>query len=364
MKVKDIIKHLDELAPLQYQESYDNAGLLVGAYDQETSSALACIDVTEAVIDEAISLKSNLIISHHPLIFGGLKSITGKNFVEKCVIKAIKHDIAIYASHTNLDTMYNGVSVKMADKLGLEQIKVLAPSKGNLLKIVVYVPHKHVDEVRNAMFNAGAGEIGNYNSCSFNVKGEGSFKGGDGTQPYVGESGKEHIEQETRIETITPKHIKGKVISAMLAAHPYEEVAYDIYMLENTYDKIGMGAIGVLPEPMEEQQFLDMLKKTFLCEKVKHTSLLNKKVRKIALCGGAGSFMLRSAIAAKADFFVSGDFKYHDYFNAENKVVIADIGHYESEQFTKDIFYDLLTKKITKFAVHLSNINTNPVKYY
>jgi len=298
------------------------------------------------------------------LIFGGLKSITGRNFVERCVIKAIQQNIAIYACHTNLDAMYNGVSGKMAEKLGLVNTRILSKSKSNLQKLLVYVPNEEATKVRDAIFNAGGGSIGEYDSCSFNTHGEGTFKAGENTNPFVGEKGELHFEPETKIETIFPKHLKSRIISAMIAAHPYEEVAYDIISLENSYDKIGMGVVGELEEEMSELDFLQKLKDTFHCEAIKYTPLLNKKVKKIAMCGGAGSFMLRSAISAKADFFVSGDFKYHDFFNAENKIVIADIGHYESEQFTKDIFYDLLTKKIIKFAVHLSNINTNPVKYF
>ena len=364
MKLKEIIQFFEELAPLSLQESYDNAGLIVGSLDAEVDSAIITLDVTEEVIDEAIAKEAQLIVAHHPIVFSGLKKITGKNYVERSLIKAIKNDIAIYAVHTNLDSVNGGVNSKICEKLGLQNCKILQPSKGLLKKLVTFIPDEHADKVREAVFAAGAGYIGNYDSCGYNLQGTGSFRGNEDSNPFVGEKEKIHYEKEIRFETIFPGFLQHKVISALLNAHPYEEVAYDIYPLENTFEKVGMGMIGTLPEEKSEEEFLQKLKDTFKTGVIKHTKLRNKAVKKVAVCGGAGSFLLNNAIAAKADFFISGDFKYHQFFDAENKIVIADIGHFESEQFTKDLFYELLMKNFPKFAVRLSEVNTNPVFYY
>ncbi|MEX2370648.1 MAG: Nif3-like dinuclear metal center hexameric protein [Bacteroidales bacterium] len=364
MKIKEITAFFEKLAPLNYQESYDNSGLQVGDYSMEINGALVTLDITEEVIDEAIGKKVNLVIGHHPLIFGGLKSITGKNMVERVVRKAIKNDIAVYAAHTNLDAIRQGVSGKMCEVIGLKNCKILDPVKGVLKKLVVFVPTEHAEKVRSALFEAGAGVVGNYDSCSYNSEGTGTFRGGEGTNPFVGEKGKIHHEPEVRVETVFPDHEKGRIITAMLHAHPYEEVAYDIYPLENTWNEIGMGMIGELEKPVSEKEFLALLKKKFNTGVIRHTAFLQKQVKKVALCGGAGSFLLRKAIADKATVFVSGDFKYHQFFDAEEKILIADIGHFESEQYTREIIYDLLIKNFPKFAVQLSEINTNPIKYF
>ena len=364
LKIKDIINYLETVAPLSYQESYDNSGLLTGDASQQATSALATIDVTEDVVDEAIKLGSNLIVSHHPLVFSGIKKLTGKNYVERALIKAIKNDVAIYAAHTNLDSVTGGVNTKICEKLQLKDCKILQPTSGNLKKLVVFVPDTHAEIIRNTIFEAGAGTIGNYDMCSFNTKGEGSFRGNENSQPFVGNKQTIHFENETRVETIFPGFLQSKIITTMLQSHPYEEVAYDIYPLDNKNQLIGIGMVGKLENPLEEKDFLLQLKNTFHCGVVKHTNLTGKKISKVAVCGGSGSFLLPDAIAANADVFVTGDFKYHQYFDAENKIVIADVGHFESEQFTKELFYELLTKKFPKFAVHLSKVKTNPVNYF
>jgi len=364
MKIKEIAAFFEKLAPLMYQESYDNSGLQLGDYSRDVKGALITLDVTEEVIDEAIEKGLDLIISHHPVIFGGVKSLTGKNMTERIILKAIKNDISIYSAHTNLDVVPGGVSGRMCEELGLKKCRILDPTTGQLKKLVVFVPISHADKVREALFTAGAGVIGNYDSCSFNAEGSGTFRGDENTNPYAGTKGELHSESEVRIETIFPAHVKGQLITAMIQAHPYEEVAYDIYSLENKYPKLGMGMMGELEEPMEEGEFLNVLKKTFHCGIIRHSALTGKKVKKVALCGGAGSSLLRKAIAEKADFFISGDFKYHQFFDAESKIVIADIGHFESEQYTRNLIYDLLIKNLPKFAVQLSEINTNPIKYF
>ena len=363
-KIKDITNYLEEFAPLKLQESYDNSGLIVGDTNNSVSNVLLTIDVTEEVVTEAIKKNVQLIIAHHPIIFSGLKKITGKNYVEKTLIKAIKNNVAIYAAHTNFDSVSGGVNSKICEKLCLKNCKVLQPATGQLKKLVTFIPVEHAEKVRNAVFSAGAGNIGNYDSCSFNTEGDGSFKANENANPFTGEKGNIHFEKEIRFETIFPAYLQTGIIAALLHSHPYEEVAFDIYPLENKFDKVGMGMVGVLENGISETEFLKKLKKTFNTGVIKHTRLQNKPIKKVAVCGGSGSFLLNQAIAANADIFVTGDFKYHQFFDAENKIVIADIGHFESEQFTKELFYELLTKKFPNFAIHFSEVNTNPVFYF
>jgi dinuclear metal center YbgI/SA1388 family protein len=363
MKLKEVVSYLESVAPLAYQEDYDNAGLIIGNPEMELSGVLITVDVLEEVVDEAIEKKANLILSHHPIMISGVKKITGKNFTERIILKAIKNDIAIYAAHTNLDSIWGGVSSKIADKLELKNQKILAPVSNQLMKLVFFVPTNHADETRKAVFEAGAGQIGNYDLCSYNVEGEGSFRAGEEANPFVGNKGEIHFERETRVETIFPKHLKNKIISALIKSHPYEEVAYDIYPLENTFDRVGFGVVGDLETEMDELRFLKSLKEIFSAKCVRHTKILNKPIKRVAVCGGSGSFLLSNAIKEKADVFVSGDFKYHQFFDAEGQIIIADIGHFESEQITKELFYELLIKKFPKFAVRLTEVNSNPINY-
>ena len=364
VQLKEIINYFENLAPLRLQESYDNAGLIVGTPDAEITSALVTLDVTEEVVSEAIEKKTQLIVTHHPIVFSGLKKITGKNYVERTLLKAIKNDIAIYAAHTNLDNVKGGVNSKICEKLELQNCRILQPAIGLLKKLVTFIPIEFAGQVREAVFKVGAGNIGNYDSASYNSEGLGSFRGNDKTNQFAGKKGEIHYEKEIRFETIFPGFLQGEIIQALLNSHPYEEVAYDIYSIENQYEKVGMGMIGTLPNAISEEEFLLQLKNTFKTGCIKHTALKGTPLKKIAVCGGAGSFLLDMAIAEQADFFVSGDFKYHQFFDAENKIVIADIGHFESEQFTKELFYELLTKKFPKFAVQFSEVNTNPVFYF
>jgi dinuclear metal center YbgI/SA1388 family protein len=363
MKLSDIISFFNEIAPFKLQEGYDNSGLQIGNPAKEVKSALICIDITASVMDEALKRECDLIISHHPLIFGNIKSLTGKNETERIIERAIRNDISILSVHTNIDSVYQGVNAKICDKLGLTGREILAPVEGKLLKLAFFVPTDKAEVVRNAVFEAGAGVIGNYDSCSYNLEGKGSFRAGEGSDPYVGEKGKVHYEEETRVETILPSFLKKEVITALLKAHPYEEVAYDIYPLENRWDQAGMGMVGYFEEEMEEHDFLNAVKKVFNAGCIRYTALRSKTVKKVAVCGGSGSSLLSRAISAGADAFITGDFKYHQFFDAENKILIADVGHYESEQFTKELFYEYLTKKFPKFAVRLSEVNTNPINY-
>jgi dinuclear metal center YbgI/SA1388 family protein len=364
MKIQDITHCLETFAPLSLQESYDNCGLIVGNPLQEVTKALLCLDSTEAVVDEAIATGCNLIIAHHPIVFSGLKKLNGKNYIERTVIKAIKNDIAIYAIHTNLDNVSQGVNRKIGEKLGLKNLKMLSPKKQQLKKLATYVPESDAEKVRNALFEVGAGNISNYSKCSFNVLGVGTFEGNEQSNPTIGEPGKTATVQEQKIEVVFPAYSEGKIIQALKAAHPYEEVAYDIYAVENGWNEVGSGMFGELAEPISEEIFLQQIKDKLQAKVVRHTALLSKMVRKVAVCGGSGSFLLPNAISAEADMFITSDFKYHQFFDAEGKIVIADIGHYEGEQYTPEIIQQLLSEKLPTFATLFSKINTNPINYF
>jgi len=363
MKLSEIISVFESVAPIAYQEGYDNTGLIVGDISMEVTAALLCIDVTEVIIEEALRIDANLIISHHPVVIQPLKRITGNSYTERILISAIANKIALYSAHTNLDNIFGGVNQKICQKLDLDNIKILSPLQNSLKKLVTYVPTANADEVRSALFNAGAGNIGGYDSCSFNVEGKGSFRASEGTNPYTGKIDKLHFEDETRIETIFPGILKSHVIKALLHAHPYEEVAYDIFPIDNAYELAGSGMIGELKEPTDTLSFLNVVKTIFKCPVIRHTRLISKTVKKIAVCGGSGSFLINKAISAGADVFITGDVKYHQFFDTEEQTVIVDIGHYESERFTIEIFYEILRKNLPNFAVHFSNINTSPIYY-
>ncbi len=364
MKIQEIIAVLESAAPPALQEGYDNAGLLTGKADWDCSGIIITLDATEDVVLEAIAKKCNLIVAHHPIIFGGLKKINGKNYVERTVIAAIKNDIAIYAIHTNLDNVLHGVNAAIADKLGLVNRKVLQPKNAILKKLYTFVPVDHAEEVRSAIFAAGAGHISRYSECSFNTKGEGTFKPGEGTNPFAGNIGQRHTEEEIRMEMIYPAWLEKKILLAMMATHPYEEVAYDIIGLENQDPGTGSGLVGELVNPLLEKVFLQLLKAQFGLSVIRHTPLLGKPVKKVALCGGAGAFLVGAATAAGADFYITGDVKYHEFFDANGRLVIADIGHYESEQYTTDLLFDILTQKFPTFAVLKTGVKTNPVRYF
>ena len=363
MKIKEILNLFEECAPFIYQESYDNTGLQVGEMDADATGILITLDITEEVIEEARRRSCNTVLSHHPLIFGGIKSISGRNATERIIFRAVRESINILSVHTNLDNTFNGVNSKICDKLGLINRSILLPAENKLLKLSVFVPEGHVDNVREQIFKAGAGQIGNYDCCSFNIPGTGTFRGNEDSNPFIGQKGNLQLEKEFKIETILPVHLKERVIKAMIEAHPYEEVAFDLYPLANTYGKFGSGMTGYLIDPVAEEDFLLKLKNIFRSTCVKHSFMTGKTIKKVAVCGGAGSFLLANAIYEGADVFISADFKYHQFFEAEGKILIADIGHYESEQFTKEIFYEILIKKFPNFALHLSEINTNPIYY-
>lgn len=364
MKISEIIHHLETIAPPALQESYDNAGLLTGSAAWECTGAITTLDATEEVIMEAKQRNCNLVIAHHPIIFKGLKKINGKNYAERAVIAAIKNDIAIYAIHTNLDNVLEGVSGKMAELLGLQNVRILSHKQDTLKKLFTFVPIESAEVVRKAIFDAGGGNIGKYSQCSFNMDGLGTFTAKEGADPYIGEVGKPTTTREMKIEVVFPAHLEGSIVQAMLDAHPYEEVAYDVVALSNLYQYAGSGVVGELPEPLDEPAFLTRLKEVFGLLVIRHTPLLNRQVKRVALCGGAGSFLISSALGAGADVYVTGDVKYHEFFDADGRMIIADIGHFESEQFTIDLLHDILLQKFPTFAVLKSGVQTNPVNYF
>lgn len=361
--VSDITSCIERFAPLALQEGYDNSGLQVGNLLSTVESVLLSVDITEEVLDEAVAKGISMVIAHHPLIFSGLKRLTGKTEVERIVEKAIKHNVCLYASHTNLDITNNGVSFKMGQKLGLRNLMVLEPLENYLQKVVVFVPNASLKKVREAMFDAGAGNIGNYSSCSFCHQGEGTFKAELGANPFVGKVGELHAEPEVRLEVVCNSFITEKVVHAMVAAHPYEEVAYDIISLANKNSHLGLGAVGEFVEPMSVKDFLLHVKDTFGALGVRYTTAASETITRVAMCGGSGSSLIGKAIASGAQAFITGDIKYHNFFDAKGKLLLMDIGHFESEYFSLEIISDLLKKNFPNFAVYIAETKSNPIKY-
>ena len=359
--IQDIISAIEELAPVALQESYDNTGMQVGESSLPATGAVLCVDVTEDVVDEAVALGANLIIAHHPLLFRGLKRITGSSYIERIVMKALRNHVAIYAAHTNLDAV--AVNYRWAEMLGLAHAEVLQPVSNMLLKLVTYVPVAQAESVKQALFAAGAGSIGKYDSCSFTSDGIGSFRAGAGTHPFCGTVGELHHEQECRIEVVLPRYLKSRIVKTLFHVHPYEEPVCDFLSLDNDWRQVGHGIVGNLPDEVSALDFLFSLKQTIPCGSIRHTARKEQRVRRVALCGGGGSFLIDNAVAAKADIFVTGEIGYHHFFGYENTIILAEIGHYESEQHTKAIFYDVIRKKFPTFATYLTKVETNPIKY-
>jgi dinuclear metal center YbgI/SA1388 family protein len=361
--IREIVSYLEIIAPPSYQESYDNAQLITGDPNDNVTGILCTLDTTEEVVEEAIRLGCNLIVSHHPIVFRGLKSLTGKNYVERTVIKAIKNNIAIFAIHTNLDHVSNGVNKKICDKLELTNTRILQPKKELLLKLTTFVPHDSQEEVLQALFKAGAGSIGEYSDCSFLTKGIGTYTPSEKSNPHKGSHGTPHKEPETKIEVLLPKYLEGQVLQSLKTAHPYEEVAYFLHQIENENQEVGAGMLGELTEPLDEKEFLNHLKSKMNLSVIKHTTLLKRPVKKVAVCGGAGIFLLSDAKKSGADIFITSDIKYHEFFDADNQLIVCDIGHYESEIYTKELLRDILSQKFTNIALYLTKIVTNPITY-
>lgn len=363
IKIKDVTRHLEEWAPLSYQESYDNAGLITGDATSPVTGIMVTLDCTEDVVDEAVESGCNLIVAHHPILFRGLKKLTGSNYVERTIIKAIKHDIAIYAIHTNLDNVRTGVNQKVCEKIGLINTRILSPKNDVLNKLVTFIPKENAAEVTSALYAAGAGQVGQYKNCSFQLTGTGTFMPTESSNPHIGNHNEQTEVTETRVEVLFPAHIRSQVLRALRTAHPYEEVAYYIHPLFNENQDVGAGMLGELASPMEPSDFLLYLKDKMDLKVIRHTALLQKKVERVAVCGGSGSFLLPKAIQLKADFYISADFKYHEFFDADKSITIADIGHYESEVFTKELIIAYLMKKFRTFAINFSKTPTNPISY-
>ena len=364
MKIATIAAALEQIAPLSLQENYDNAGLLTGNAAWECSGIMICLDATEQVIQEAIQQKCNLLVSHHPIIFGGLKKITGKNYVEQTIIAAIKNDMAIYAIHTNLDNILSGVNGKMADMLELINRRILQPKEGLLKKLIVFVPKASLETVRSALFEKGAGHIGHYSECSFSTEGTGTFMADSFANPFVGKAGERHYENEIKLEMVFPNWLQPALIKAVEETHPYEVPAVDIFSMENKFEQFGSGLIAETQEPISEIAFLRLIKEKFNLQTLRHTPFTNRLIQKVALCGGAGSFLIKKALSHSADIYITADVKYHEFFDADGKMLIADIGHYESEQFTIDLLFDILKQKFPTFAVLKTTVKTNPVSYF
>ena len=363
IKIKDVTRYLEAWAPLSYQESYDNSGLLTGDLSAEVTGILVSLDCTEDVVDEAIQTKCNLIIAHHPILFKGIKKLTGTNYVERTIIKSITNNIAIYSIHTNLDNIHTGLNKKICEKIGLKNLRVLEPKSDTLNKLVTYVPNENAEKVTDALYEAGAGQIGEYKNCSFQTQGIGTFMPTESTNPHIGDKNKQTYVDEAKVELIFPAYLKKQILAALRKAHPYEEVAYYIFPLLNENQHVGSGMIGDLESPEEPLAFLKGLKNTMNLEVIRFTPLLSKKIQKVAVCGGAGSFLLSKAIQSGADLFITADLKYHEFFDADQRIIIADIGHYESEVFTKELLMDVLMKKFHTFAIIFSKTRTNPISY-
>lgn len=361
--IKAVIESLERMAPRAYQEDYDNSGLITGNPEMVVTGILVTLDCTEAVLDEAVARSCNLIVAHHPILFKGIKRLTGQTYVERVLIKAIQHNVAIYAIHTNLDNVIDGVNKKIANAIGLKNLRILAPKKNTLLKLVTFTPREHVERVTEALYKAGAGQIGNYKNCSFQLLGEGTFLPTADAKPYQGTLGTLERTSELRVEVILPAPLKKPILAALRSSHPYEEVAYYLSVLENENQEVGAGIVGDLPAAEEPVSFLKRLKTVMKTECVRHTKPIPGMINTVAVCGGSGSFLLPQAIASGAQVYISADFKYHEFFDAEGKIMVADIGHYESEQFTKDLLGEYLTEKFPTFAVAFSKVITNPISY-
>ena len=363
MTTKELITIIEETVPIHYAEDFDNVGLLVGDPNKEVTGVLVALDTLEATVEEAVRVHCNFILSFHPIIFTGLKKLTGSTYVERVVQTAIKNDIQIYAIHTALDNSSIGVSMKMATVLGLKNTRILIPKKGELKKLTAYVPLAHTEKLRSALFDAGAGNIGNYDQCSFNFKGVGTYRANEKANPFLGKKGELHQENENCLSVIFERHLESQILKALWASHPYEEVAYEIVTLDNVHSDLGLGCVGELEAALPVSDFFQLVKEKFHVKVIRHSAPHKDYLSKVAVLGGSGSFGISNAIKEQADVYLTADLKYHDFFKAEGKVILADIGHYESEQFTKNLLVELLSKKITNFAIILSKINTNPINY-
>ncbi|QJP34435.1 Nif3-like dinuclear metal center hexameric protein [Nonlabens sp. Ci31] len=363
MKIKDVIAHLEVLAPRFYAEDFDNTGLLTGEKTTDLTGILVTLDCLENVVDEAIDNNCNLIVSFHPIIFSGLKHLQPDDYVRKAVVKAIKNDIAIYATHTALDLAKGGVSYRMAQEMGLNNVKTLIPKSQLIKKLVTYIPQDHFEEVKEALFAAGAGTLGNYSECSFSTDGEGTFRGNEWSKPQLGEALKRSTVKEKALSITFLPHLEAAIKATLINFHPYEEVSFEISTLENSYQNIGMGVIGDLAEALETEEFLRKTKSVFKTGVVRSSFSRKRTIKKVALLGGSGAFAIKNALQSGADAYITADLKYHDFFQGQD-LLLCDVGHYESEQFTKNLLHEYLKEKFSNFAVLCAQARTNPVNYF
>jgi len=350
MKIKEVILHLERKFPLYWQEEYDNCGVQCGDKEQEITGALVCFNFSEKAIEEAIARNANLIISHHPLIFKGLQKIEPTSPTGRMIFKAIQHKLVLYSMHTNIDNGIEGGNWLFAKKLGLKELKVLAPKEALFRKLVFYAPNGEEVPIIDALFTAGCGAVGNYINCSFRAEGKGTFQPLKSANPFIGQADVTEMVDEVRVEMIFPKAIQQKVIKTLYRHHPYEEPAFDIFALENSISQIGLGSIGTLPQSMRAEYFFDVMKKELNIEYFRISGKTDRTIQKVAVCGGSGSSFIRTAFAAGADIFITGDVKYHDFFSVDNQMIIADIGHFEGESFIKEIIYNELKENFSNFA--------------
>lgn len=363
MKIQEVTDYLDSRLLPYYQESWDNAGLQAGDSTQDISGALICLDVTPDVVDEAVARHCNLIVSHHPLLFSGVKRITPTTQTGRLLMHILQHNLCVYAAHTNLDNLCWGVSGELAKRIGLQNCHVLDPMPDKLKKLITYCPSAQAEAVRNALFEAGAGCIGGYDACSYNLQGTGTFRAGNDCHPFCGQRGELHLEPETRIEVIYESRIEAALVAALIAAHPYEEPAYDLLPITNAYSRIGAGAYGTLPRPVNTMEFLAQVKRTLHLPVIRCSQPCKTQVQRVALCGGSGAFLIDKAKRAAADIYLCGDLKYHEFQQAEGEIILADIGHYESEQFAKDIIYRVMSEKFCTFAVQTAQRDKGYIYY-
>jgi dinuclear metal center YbgI/SA1388 family protein len=368
MICKEITKYIEEWAPKEIAWQKDNVGLQIGSVDRKIKNILLCLELTNEVIDDAIKKGCNLIISHHPLIFSPLKKIDLQNDKNsKLIERLIKKDITLYSAHTNLDYTKDGVSFELAKVLNLKNIEFLKPLKSNQFKLVVFVPSKFTNQVSDAIFNAGGGLIGEYSKCSFRTNGTGTFKGSQKTNPIIGKKNQDETVEEVRLEIIIDSWKIKKVLSALFEAHPYEEVAYDIYPLENS-GNFGDGAIGVLEKHYSKNEFLDFVSRQLKIKNFRYVGSTKNKIKKVAVCGGAGIDLLNDAMIANADAFITADIKYHSFHDAAGKILLVDAGHYETEIHS----LNELKRRLSSYAgINDSNIKilkyngtTNPIIFY
>ena len=362
LKIQSITDCLEQWAPPSLALSYDNCGLLIGDPNQLVKKALVSLDVTEGVVQEAIDQQANLIIAHHPIIFKGLRSIRPTTDSQRAIILAIKHDIAIYAIHTNLDRVDDGVNKALADRLNLSNRSVLEEAS-NLYKLITFVPTKDLQVVRNALFSIGAGSIGEYKKTSFVSSGVGSFQGSASSNPSIGKAGEFTEVEEEKLEVLLTDTLLSSALKTLQEYHPYEEVAYDIVPLRNKNQNHGSGMIGELREPLSPDDFIQYLTNHLGLQLVRHSPLIKSKIKRVAICGGAGFDLLKNARQKGADAYVTADLKYHDFFEADSSLLLCDIGHYESEHWVIQEIKDYLTRNFANFAVLSTTVNTNPVHY-